>query len=212
MSSKYTERNLHGRNYKETYIRFQLTESFYIMFPHCWNWNETYTHRVSADENMTESSWDYSIVSALLKLYRKLQLLVSIYFSRVPVLLKRYLSSSVKTWTLRIIYLGFFLWAQTATSYLTNTYIWWFYQEEWKYKWKFLQKYYGMNHFKCPQYRLVNHGIDESFVQIVKRYLNQLALCNVYRTWIFLYLVIFFLYHDYPLGTQKIVSLDFEEE
>ena len=69
-----------------------------------------------------------------------------------------------------------------------------------------------MNHFKCPQYRLVNNGIDESFVQIVKRYLKQLALCNVYRTWIFLYLVIFFLYHDYPLGTQKIVSLDFEEE
>ena len=91
---------LHCWNCAETYyIRFQVTETFwklFSMFPYCWNLTETnyirfqltetlrklfssfITHQVSADRNLTESSWNYTIVSALLKLYRKLQLQVSI--------------------------------------------------------------------------------------------------------------------------------------
>ena len=124
---------MHCWNYSESYIRFQFTETLrklFIMSQHCWIYIEFPLTGV-----MTESIWDYTIVSTLLKLYSKFPYI----FSSVPVLLKRYFSSSVKNWTLRIISWGFFpLVAQTTTSQYTNTLIWWIYQEEWKSEWKFI--------------------------------------------------------------------------
>ena len=40
------------------------------------------THQVFADRNLTKSNWNYTIVSSMLKLYRKRQLKVSIQFQQ----------------------------------------------------------------------------------------------------------------------------------
>ena len=68
MSSKY-QANMHCWNYSESYIRFQFTETLrklFIMSPHCW------IHiGFPLTGDMTESIWDYTIVSTLLKLYSK---------------------------------------------------------------------------------------------------------------------------------------------
>ena len=78
------------------YIMFQLTETLRKLSV-CFRTAETglkLTHQVSTDGNLTESSWNYTIISILLKLYRNCNSKFLYRFSSVSVLLKLYFSSS----------------------------------------------------------------------------------------------------------------------